>query len=107
LANALQQEFADAVVDRFDDLGSVLHKWHDEALAGAFSEELNGNTGGDSLSTPPHSEAIFEVIMPDKPPTNDETAPTTRDTKFCMYCGEKAPLAAKFCPSCGEKQPAL
>lgn len=107
LANGLQKEFADASVDRFDDLGSVLHKWHDDALKGASSLSLDTNKTADGIFTPLDSESILEVMMPDKSPKNDVATPVARDSKFCVSCGEKTPFTAKFCPSCGEKQPDL
>jgi FMN phosphatase YigB (HAD superfamily) len=107
LANGLQTEFADASVDRFDDLGSVLHKWHDDALQATSSSSFDNNKNADDTFTPLDSESILEVMMPDKPTTKDASAPVARDSKFCVSCGVKAPFTAKFCPSCGEKQPAL
>jgi FMN phosphatase YigB (HAD superfamily) len=96
LANGLQREFADIVVDQFADLGAVLHGWNFEALEGPSSASATDATISET--------AILEVIMPDKPRTDAGTN-ATRDFKFCPSCGEKAVMAAKFCASCGEKQP--
>ena len=102
LAESLQSEFADAIIDSFDDLADVLITWHANGLeVGQKFVEAN--------------DSALEVFIPDgmnaaaSPVTNASTSSTksTADTKFCVFCGEKLPRAAKFCSSCGEAQPAL
>lgn len=96
LANGLQQEFADAVVDRFSELSAVIKKWHDEAKEAAI--ELSETA----------AVTTAENVQPatDAPPSvaSGQQGSKTAKTKFCMFCGESVPNAAKFCPHCGEKQ---
>jgi len=127
VADSIHREFSDAILDRFDDLGDTLSKWHEEGLRGAAAAS---NEGLDVVSKEVSAKEVeaaiadvLEVIMPDglhdtsavtnaavgaaQPPAQDEPKEQKRDTKFCMNCGAKLPVEAKFCSACGEKQPAF
>jgi len=103
LVDSLQKEFADAIVDRFSDLTTVLLDWHTEGLGGGYAVE-------DAL-TLKESQKRESPATSDTDPKDDKIAEasttTTRDQKFCLFCGEKLPIAAKFCSSCGERLPEI
>jgi putative hydrolase of the HAD superfamily len=100
LAESLQREFADAIVDQFSELINIIKEWHSEASIGE-SDLVNESTAPEMLS----DSAMNPVFQ-----TNADSATTTvgekqqTDKKFCMFCGESLPSVAKFCSSCGEKQ---
>lgn len=58
LADSLQNEFADGIVDRFEDLGNLLQGWHEEALA-----TKTANDALEPLQTE-DSEAVAKSEMP-------------------------------------------
>jgi len=89
LLESLHDEFSDAILDKFDELSGLLTKWHNE---------------GKSTTTSTHEDAVKanEVEIYRQPDVS--TTPTTKEHKFCVFCGERLPIAATFCSSCGEKQ---
>ena len=91
LSESLHDEFSDAILDRFDELSGLLTKWHNE---------------GKGTTTSTHEDAVKanEVEINRQPDVS--TSPTTKEQsqKFCVFCGERLPVAATFCSSCGEKQ---
>ena len=105
LADSLQQEFADAVVDRFEELGNLLHEWHRAALP----ETSDGTTETSTARNGVASFATDRTMESKRPPcTFDkrQTETSSKSTKFCMFCGTKLPVVAKFCSACGKKQEA-
>ena len=91
LADSIQSEFADAIVDEFLDVGRILQEWHEEGLASLNRENYLEN----SEST----EQVKDIpLAPDQEKQDG-------DMKFCVECGTKLPFQAKFCSSCGSKQP--
>jgi FMN phosphatase YigB (HAD superfamily)/ribosomal protein L40E len=101
LVDSIRSEFADAVVDTFEELGDVLAAWQETALRPTPKTK----SGVDAAQT---EKVEIAAVVSAKPPTkkpivvNDEVS-----DKFCMYCGAKLPMVAKFCSSCGKKQPDL
>lgn len=95
LANSLQLDFADAVVDKFADLADILIAWHKEGQAAAQAPSDN------NMNSP------LEVVYPTKPSASPATDTPSPTTKFCVHCGTCLPAVAKFCSSCGENQPPL
>jgi FMN phosphatase YigB (HAD superfamily) len=97
LAASLHEEFADAIVDRFADLGPLLREWHNEGL--------------DSITddTPSAKEVIGDgrQHLDDSSPlqiSEPSPAESSNDAKFCIHCGAKLPAVAAFCSACGQKQ---
>jgi FMN phosphatase YigB (HAD superfamily) len=86
LAESLQSEFADAIVDQFGDIPEILNQWQVEA--GRF-------VGDETRRTRVLSNAATRTL------TNGTDEPKA---KFCINCGEKLPVVAKFCSGCGERQ---
>eukprot|EP00978_Attheya_sp_CCMP212_P037592 scaffold178847_cov56-Attheya_sp.AAC.4 len=124
LLDSMEREFADAVIDEFHHLGTVMAEWHAEGFQVKQSPPAPEPAKDNDISY-----LGLEVVFPDDDadevqaaiPTVD--APTSRvpetavtessspvtpetkaDTKFCVFCGAKIPAVAKFCSSCGEKQ---
>lgn len=111
LVDSFQREFADAVIDRFADLAGLLHDWHGEALAARQQSNK-------SVEEPQrdNAEGVPATATPTDTVNGDSTSAKVADepaavpsasgkaARFCLYCGEKLPVAAKFCSSCGEKQ---
>lgn len=105
LADSLQQEFADAVIDRFEELGNLLHDWHRAALP----ETSDGATGTSTIPAGVTSFATDRISETSRPTSTIDDRPTetsSRTTKFCMFCGNNLPVVAKFCSACGERQEA-
>ena len=94
LANGLQQEFADAVVDQFTDISNVLTQWHTEAQM-ALGDRAESER---DLEAPAATAAAGHLEPRDRSPDQ------AKASKFCMFCGESIPKVAKFCPECGERQ---
>lgn len=94
LTESFQKEFADATVDRFSDLGQLLTKWQRES-SGEFR-------GGEPIKSEDDKAKLIAETVTDEAATTAQSAP--KDTKYCMFCGQKLPVTAKFCSSCGEKQ---
>lgn len=102
LADSLRREFADAVVDSFDEIHTVLHGWQEMASKERSEwapEEVNSILQQESLVEP----NVQSSSTTNEPPKVGEI----QSTKFCLYCGDKLPRAAMFCSSCGEEQPVL
>ena len=105
LKESLQEEFCDAILDRFDDLGDLLLGWHEEGMMAG-----RRTTGNDEMMT----EAIVPEIdaaisrCDDQRQTKEDSSSNTGSGqpsyKYCVFCGAKLPVAAKFCSSCGERQ---
>lgn len=97
LADAFEKEFADGVVDRFQDLADLLHRWHGEALepfgSRAFESEAVAVDMIQTKSKMSNANSIEAEVTQRHP-----------STRFCLFCGEQLPSVAKFCSSCGEKQ---
>eukprot|EP00559_Dactyliosolen_fragilissimus_P003403 CAMPEP_0184857800 /NCGR_PEP_ID=MMETSP0580-20130426/2950_1 /TAXON_ID=1118495 /ORGANISM="Dactyliosolen fragilissimus" /LENGTH=524 /DNA_ID=CAMNT_0027353615 /DNA_START=144 /DNA_END=1718 /DNA_ORIENTATION=- len=99
LANTIEMEFADAIVDEFKDVASTIINWHNTALTKSYtleqkSEIINpyDQAGNDNI--------VGSIPLNDKSQTRDEIT----NSKFCIHCGTKLPLVAKFCSSCGGSQ---
>jgi len=112
LTDSLHREFADAIVDSFGDLGSLLNSWHEAALSNFAS-----------IDSTEEATAVVATDVPDEMPivaagsrlTASEVATSTAEAiqegpassmKYCVFCGAKLPSVARFCSSCGEKQAA-
>jgi FMN phosphatase YigB (HAD superfamily) len=100
LVDSLHSEFADAIVDSFDQVHNVLMDWQAKA-----HELRQGDEAEDVESSILHPSVVDDVPSESVSQSNGEsdTSPSC-DTKFCIYCGVKLPTVAKFCSSCGEKQ---
>lgn len=99
LVDSLQREFADAIVDEFADVSTILKQWQLEAY--------NAKNPGDATDEPLPSSRddpspAKETALVDD--TSISAALSPSDTKFCISCGQKLPTVAKFCSSCGSKQ---
>jgi FMN phosphatase YigB (HAD superfamily) len=92
LADSLQQEFADAMVDQLQDVADIIQIWQVNSLRALKS--ATGNSDDFHLQT---SQSAPSELQPDE-------SPPTKAKKFCIACGTKLPMAAKFCASCGQKQ---
>ena len=101
LTESLHDEFCDAILDRFEDLSGLLTQWHNEGKGVKQEKSLDDvnllemkDLGASTI--PSESEAST---------SNGDSWETTsqKSHKFCVYCGEKIPLAATFCSSCGSK----
>ena len=103
LMTSIQSEFADAIVDEFQDVGKVLSEWHLEGLA--YKNNINevAETNLDEVKD------LFTIIVPDTSESTKETETPNEniETKFCVMCGTKLPKVAKFCSSCGNEQPSI
>ena len=112
LAESLQNEFADAAIDRFCDLPAVLDKWHQQGLAAVapppttttttqpLSSTLDDDDNVDANDAP--SNNVLQVFYPSTTPEQ-----STPRAKFCVHCGAQLPTEARFCSSCGKPQPTL
>lgn len=89
LANALHEEFSDAILDRFADLSDLLIQWNEEGYSEA---EI---APGAELEVESTTSEMFAL------PQNDD--PERASSKYCMFCGKKVPVMAKFCPGCVER----
>ncbi|CAB9527334.1 Inherit from NOG: had-superfamily hydrolase, subfamily ia, variant [Seminavis robusta] len=99
LTASIQQEFADAVIDNFEELPGVLRQWQEQSQpqsATSTAEEAN-----------PIVAAAEVVVESKEQQPNDSVKKEDPETKFCMFCGAKIPGIAVHCPSCGNKQPEL
>lgn len=88
LLDSLQREFADSIVDRFEDLASVIQRWNFEAAAPSEPVSWTSNR-----ELPPQMKELNK---------SNEEKPD--QSKYCMYCGVSLPKVAKFCSSCGQLQ---
>jgi hypothetical protein len=111
LKESLQEEFCDAILDRFDDLGDLLLGWHEEgtAMAGRRTNPVNeGGMMAEAVIVPEIEAAMMLSRSDDRRQrTKEDPSNTGSDQpsyKFCVFCGRKLPAAAKFCSSCGERQ---
>jgi FMN phosphatase YigB (HAD superfamily) len=102
LANSMQQEFADSVIDTFASLHEVLHSWHDESSSMSVPEPIA--VVGTEVEIC-EDEIIGIVSSPSQSASSQPAGPSAEKTKFCMSCGTKLPITAKFCSSCGEPMP--
>mmetsp|Transcript_17951 Transcript_17951/g.24865 ORF Transcript_17951/g.24865 Transcript_17951/m.24865 type:complete len:160 (+) Transcript_17951:100-579(+) len=103
LANAMQKEFADAIVDRFEHLSDVIFGWHKEALQTKQSSADSITEVAQEVQN--KSDTPLSVTRPDPPSTTERDDEAADLKKFCMSCGTKLVMTAKFCSSCGAKQP--
>jgi len=101
LVDSIRSEFADAVVDSFAQVGDVLSEWQERALRLAERKGKNGEV----VEAEAEMVAVVEVASAES--SKERESGEKQATKFCMYCGNKLPMAAKFCSSCGEKQPEI
>jgi hypothetical protein len=108
LVDSLHSEFADAIVDTFDQVHNVLTDWQAKA-----QQRRQGDKKEDEestiiqLSTVDNELEVDNLSPQSKTISQSNGATAASDTKFCMYCGVKLPIVAKFCSSCGEKQSVL
>jgi FMN phosphatase YigB (HAD superfamily) len=100
LTNSLQNEFADAIVDRFRDVGQLLTRWHNEGLASSHTN-MDGELA--LLSTQDERTSVEDTVVVTGPKSS-ATYTQMADSKYCMFCGQSLPIKAIFCSSCGEKQ---
>ena len=105
LKESLQEEFCDAILDRFDDLGDLLLGWHEEGMTMA-GRRTTGNDGMADAIVPEIDAAISrcDYQRQTKEDSSLNTGSGQPSYKFCVFCGAKLPSAAKFCSSCGERQ---
>ena len=97
LTESIHTEFADAIIDQFQDIPSILSQWNDDNHHQHQNENQDTQTiFMDSGSTQVNTEGKETSMMK---PSMDEK------TKFCMFCGTSLPSIAQFCSSCGKKQP--
>ena len=97
LSSSIEQEFADAIIDSFADLPSVLEESHDQSQQTVTPE-------------PKEAPITAAVKAPAPAISADANANTDQDdllskTKFCVFCGNKIPMVAKFCSACSKEQP--
>ena len=111
LKESLQEEFCDAILDRFDDLGDLLLGWYEEgtAMAGRRTNPVNeGGMMAEAVIVPEIEAAMMLSRSDDRRQRTKEDPSNTGSGqpsyKFCVFCGTKLPAAAKFCSSCGERQ---
>ncbi|KAL7467350.1 hypothetical protein ACHAXS_007591 [Conticribra weissflogii] len=111
LANALHEEFSDAILEKFEDLGDLLIGWHREGCVGEIIMDRRAEEGETNLSVEEDDVAASGKPVaepspsPKQPSLSGEETRTKVDSKFCVFCGEKIPVVAKFCSGCGERQP--
>jgi FMN phosphatase YigB (HAD superfamily) len=100
LVNSLHQEFADAIVDRFGEVATVLNAWHSEGLV-KTSTPLQIVENDVTVQ----EEVVLRPEVESGDTENDRT-PNIKNggSKFCLFCGNALPGAAKFCSKCGEGQ---
>ena len=87
LAESLEKEFADAIIDKFEDIAPLLTMWHEQGATYSLQAQ-----DSDARELDHQAEDL-----PDDPSPN-------KSRKFCVACGHGLPFVAKFCASCGEKQ---
>jgi FMN phosphatase YigB (HAD superfamily) len=109
LATTLHEEFSDAILEKFEEIGDLLIDWHDEGLKAQTSspemtmKSMNSETESvDTGMTETNAQEVTALLQQRSTIDRDETADKKR---FCVFCGEKLPSVAKFCSVCGEKQP--
>ena len=98
LTSALHEEFSDAILDRFADLGDLLIQWNAEGSSEGKDGEAFINW--EEVENVPDT-VLQNVEVATASASSSEDLPAT---KFCIFCGEKVPMVAKFCPGCGERQ---
>jgi FMN phosphatase YigB (HAD superfamily) len=100
LVNSLHQEFADAIVDRFGEVATVLNAWHSEGLV-KTSTPLQIVENDVTVQ----EEVVLRPEVESGDTENDRT-PNIKNggSKFCLFCRNTLPGAAKFCSECGEGQ---
>jgi ribosomal protein L40E len=107
LADSFQNEFADATVDRFQDLGNLLSGWNEEAvrLSKSRQDSVVAATTLSDKDADVRAEQQPTAIPVSTPPESNISAPKSKEeTKFCLFCGTQLPAVATFCSSCGKKQ---
>jgi len=109
LLDSIQAEFADAIVDQFQDISRIITKWHSEGV----NESLNDDQNMKNLVAISEArEAVIEDVndvsngISSEENDDEKSAQTTANekVKFCIMCGTKLPIMANFCSSCGQKQ---
>jgi FMN phosphatase YigB (HAD superfamily) len=98
LAASLHEEFADAVVDRFVELGPLLREWHSEGL------HSNANDDKPSTAEVNGDGRQYRDNSSREEGSQPSLAKLSGDAKFCIHCGAKLPSVAVFCSACGQKQ---
>ncbi|KAL7575007.1 hypothetical protein ACA910_010824 [Epithemia clementina (nom. ined.)] len=103
LAQSLQSEFADAVVDRFADLSQVIRTWHEEAAIMQVSSPASPTMIGAEVldAGPAVTRSAADVVQSDR---GNDSSKSTTSHKFCIFCGQKIAVQARFCSSCGKAQ---
>ena len=102
LTQSLQDEFCDAILDRFEDLSGLLTQWHNEGNGVKQEKSLDDVNLLEMKDLGASTLILSESEASTSNGDSSETA-NQKSHKFCIYCGEKLPLAATFCSSCGEK----
>lgn len=105
LADSVGNEFADAIVDSFDQIADVLLRWQTVAM----QQQLKNDKGNippiqSQISQPQPKPAVMSTLDLTAESADVETK---GKSKFCVYCGTQLPMVASFCSSCGEKQASL
>ncbi|KAL7549839.1 hypothetical protein ACHAWF_013095 [Thalassiosira exigua] len=106
LGGTLREEFADAVLDRFEDLGDLLERWHREGTAARGGGEVgaSGDVAAAGAVVPATVPAAPSPSLAEVPANDDGGGGASPRRRFCAYCGERLPESARFCPSCGERR---
>jgi len=107
LIDSLQNDFADAVIDQFQDLMHLLHSWHNNALSSQsslpkqqISNDQDHNFNDACINR--DSEGLKNNKV-DNEANAEIEASDSLPIKFCIFCGTEVPIAAKFCFSCGKR----
>lgn len=108
LADTIQKDFADAVIDNFGHVADVLKEWNtqqkelmDEEAAPIETEQsANANQTPKTMA-----ETASTSLAANNESDNDDEL--MKKTKFCVFCGTKVPFVAIFCSNCSRKQPQM
>ncbi|KAL3810864.1 hypothetical protein ACHAXA_005864 [Cyclostephanos tholiformis] len=98
LRESLHEEFCDAILDRFNDLGDLLMSWHKEGKAGRISNGIAGEI------CPETKAGMWNEVQQQLDEEFLSMSSSKSAYKFCVFCGVKLPTTAKFCSNCGEIQ---
>lgn len=97
LTDSIHNEFADAIVDEFEHLTTILAKWNEKSISVVEDQDIY-----QSIESENDTLIKSEYTEVDNQNKSEETLDSA--IKFCMKCGTKLPSNASFCTSCGTKQ---
>ena len=100
LTESIHTEFADAIIDQFQDIPSILSQWNNNN--NNDDEHLNEKQDDTQTMFIDTSGSSSNQVNNEE---NENTTSMNDETKFCMFCGTSLPSIAQFCSSCGKKQP--